>query len=164
MSSHEICSFFNKFKSVRRSIEKRSFNKMRYPSMSRIEDSPVQWSATDPIRKFFGRSANWRNWPWWSRVLDQTKVSGNPGCFGPRATLLGRVTLTYFLKVAQVPRVIDRPIPRVLRIDSGYQRRRVTENLMNTNWRAGFRIKYGMVINEAAFRRTVRRDPTVRGR
>lgn len=85
--------------------------------MSRIEDSHVQWSATDPMRKFqadyeLNRLTMMATW------CRPDEGLGNPGCFGPRATLLGRVTLTYFLKVAQVPRVIDRPIPRVLQIDA----------------------------------------------
>jgi len=53
----------------------------------------------------------------------RTKVSGTRvvSTNQSRATLLGRVTLTYFLKVAQVPRVIDRPISRIPRTDARYQ-------------------------------------------
>lgn len=54
----------------------------------------------------------------------------------PRAALLRRVTLTYFLEVAQVPRVIDRPIPRILGTDArarALPSRRSSEDLMKTN-------------------------------
>lgn len=47
--------------------------------------------------------------------LYRMKVSGTRAVFRRIAQpYSGRVTLTYFLKVAQVPRVIDRPISRIL--------------------------------------------------
>lgn len=130
---------------------------MQYPSMSQREDSRVQWSATDPIRKF--RADQWigeadhdgsRPDEGWESGLFRAAV----------ATLLGRVTLTYFSQ-SGTSATCDRSlhIPHVLRIDVLPTLVRLTENLMNITWRTNLRIKYnGMVINEAAFRWTVRRE------
>lgn len=118
-----------------RSIEKRSFNKMQYPSMSHREDSRVQWSATDPIRKF--RADQW--------IGEADHDGSRPdegresGLFRAAVvTLLGRVTLTYFSQ-SGTSATCDRSlhIPHVFRIDVLPTPARLMENLMNINWCTG---------------------------
>lgn len=152
--------FLDKFQSMC-SMEKRSFNKMQYPSMSRREDSRVQWSAADPIRKF--RADQW--------IGGDVDHDGRPDegrksrlFRAAVATLLGRVTLTYFSQ-SGTSATCDRSlhIAHVFRIDMLATLARLTENLMNINWRTGLRIKYnGMVIDEAAFRGTIHRQRSIK--
>lgn len=119
----------NSSQCVPRSIEKRSFNKMQYPSMSRIEDSRVRWSATgDPIRKF---RAEWigEARPWCSRPDEGLRESGlfREPLSQPYSGELHWLT---FLKVAQVStcdRLLNN-VQRVLRIER-VANARLTENL-----------------------------------